>query len=209
MKVRLIQNDITINQMFNPSYFRRDLKHYENQKERINKRIEQIKNLCSLLSENLSDEEFYKLVLSTYEIDFDNKAKFNLNLVSDYDLSLIVRYKSDKKFKDKFYTIKELFSLFSYEKIMLERINVVEYDEEYMKEHYDISNIERIDNDMLMGFYNYLKRDLDIINYDIVKDLREILTKERVLNDLNNLMSFTISELDCLESRDKELKLTS
>ena len=106
MKVRLIQNDITINQMFNPSYFRRDLKHYENQKERINKRIEQIKNLCSLLSENLSDEEFYKLVLSTYEIDFDNKAKFNLNLVSDYDLSLIVRYKSDKKFKDKFYTIK-------------------------------------------------------------------------------------------------------
>ena len=161
------------------------------------------------MGENLSDEEFYKLVLSTYEIDFDNKAKFNLNLVSDYDLSLIVRYKSDKKFKDKFYTIKELFSLFSDEKIMLERINVVEYDEEYMKEHYDISNIERIDNDMLMGFYNYLKRDLDIINYDIVKDLREILTKERVLNDLNNLMSFTISELDCLESRDKELKLTS
>ena len=210
MVLRLKQFDITLNQMFNPlnNIDNTDkLVYYNDLKRRIDRRVNQINNLIILLNNDLDDKNYYETVLQTYDICFDHNAKFNVNFVSDYKLSLIVGYKSDKKFKDKIYTMKEIMSFFRYDKIMLNRINVIEYDDEYMNEHYNTSHIVRVSDKELMATRKYLYRELNKMNKNILNDIKSILSKEKLLNDLNNLLEFTLEELKAINNNQK-LKLT-
>lgn len=205
MILRLKQLDILTNDSFVDSI--QDDELYTNAMiERINSRYEQIDKLKKLLSEDLQDIEFYHLVLDIYNFIYTNSSALHINFVSDYNLSIIVRVKSDQKFENKIYTLKELMSLYYYHNIYTEGMNYVEFDEDYMSKHYDLKYIERINNEELKMFYKYIDRETNNYkhnNINTIKEVKEILTKERIENDLNKLISFTRDEIEILKNQNR------
>ncbi len=207
MNIQLKQLDITLNQYYNPDYnniyqFRLSLKN------RIDNRINQIINLLKLLNDNLSDIEFINIFNNVYDIRFQNKGVLNLNIVSDYNLTMIINYASDIKFDNVLYSIDEIIDLFKNNNIALLGINYVEFDSEYMKKYYDISNVNRINEEELSKVYNYILENTRVYNNNFIKDIREKLKREKILKDLNNLINFTSDEFNYIDKKCSHQKLT-
>ena len=205
MILRLKQLDILTNNSFVKNIEDDEL-YTKAMIERINSRYEQIDKLKKLLSEDLQDMEFYHLVLDIYNFVYANSSALHINFVSDYNLSIIVRVKSDQKFENKIYTLKELMSLYYYHNIYTEGMNYVEFDEEYMSKYYDLKNVERVKNDELKMFYKYIDRETNNYennNKNTIEDIKKILIKERIEKDLNELVNFTKHELEILKNENR------
>ena len=55
-------------------------------------------------------------------------------------------------------------------------------------------------------FYNYIDRETNNYkhnNINTIKEVKEILTKERIENDLNKLISFTRNEIEILKNQNR------
>ena len=213
MKLRLKQLDILNNKNIDPyideiNFIGKD-NYYSNLSTRIDRRYNQINNIYSLLENNLNEEEYMNKVLNTYDFTYDYNIIMNSNLVSNENISFIVRSKSDINFERKIYTIKEIVSLYTYNNILFDSINMVEFDLEYMKKYYELDNVEFINRKELLSFYKYIKEvlnDFNLKNKYLINDVKNILTKERLQDDLDNLFEFTNNEISIINNS-KRLKL--
>ena len=198
MIIRLNQIDILQNHTYNPNI------NYEFLLSRINYRLRQIENMKLLLCGNLSKEEYYKTVLDTFHISYKNQEVMRLNFLSDYNLTIDLLVRGDKRLPNKIFTVKEVFSYFHYNNMILERVNISGYDEEYYNKNYNVKREDyiKVKEDELIGYYNYLYSSLNINNYNerIYNEIKKQLSKERIYDSLINLINYTNMELNYLNN---------
>lgn len=198
MIIRLNQIDILQNHAYNPNI------NYEFLLSRINYRLRQIENMKLLLCGNLSKEEYYKTVIDTYYISYKNQEVMRLNFLSNYNLTIDLLVRSDKRLPNKIFTVKEVFSYFHYNNMILERVNLSGYDEEYYNKNYNVKREDyiKVKEEELIGYYNYLYSSLNINNYNerIYNEMKKQLSKERIYNSLINLINYTNMELNYLNN---------
>lgn len=210
----LQQKDITVNQHHGPSYELVKDKIVTKEMydkalfERIDRRIEQIDNLKRLKDEELSDEEFYELVKKVYFITYENKSVLNVNILSDYDLTIRLGVNSTIEFdQNKFYRVEEIYELFKEKEILLSNINICEYDYKYYKKVYGVERKDfvLVPDDKLGKIYSDMNRKLnDSYNKKIIDRVRRIITKERIESDYRKLIDFTNLEFVYLKNVDSE-----
>ena len=132
MKVILRQNDILTNKSMNPNidemYYYDKKKYQYNLNERINKRLDQLNILNTLINNDLDDNEYINLVLKAYYLKYEYQKKLNLNIIASNNLSIIVNTNSDFLFEDKIYTLKEIISFYTYYNVFLKNTNIIYFN---------------------------------------------------------------------------------
>lgn len=203
MKAMLQQLDITLNQCYVPFYSIEDKYSHDcidNLYERIYKRINQIEVLRRLLNDNLSDIDFYVLASKAYWFNYNNKSFIRTNIIlptyNDY-LMLNLRINSDIEVdSNKNYSFDEIINLFKKERIILDGI--------FISEDNDISNIEgfKVCSDSeFSSYYNKMFELYNIVSLNNIRDVKSILTKDKIKKDLDGLIKWTESELGYISRR--------
>lgn len=211
MYIMLQQLDITLNQCYN-SYFDNEEEKYNHNHinsiyKRIQRRYDQLENLKTLINENLSDEDFYRLASKTYYFTFRNQKflKSNIILSTKYDnLMLQVRVNSNYNFDiNKCYSIKELEELFEKESILFESIFITE--DNVIN---DKSNFIECSDEEFSKYYIRLKNLETVISKKNLLEVKSVLTKDRLMKDYKRLLKQTEEELGYLSKKfGNEIKL--
>lgn len=166
MKLYLKQFDIISNPSIYPS-----LTSEDNILLRINRRIEQIDNLKKLLYEELSNFDFYNLVLKVYNIDFEHQFAIKTKYLSNDNLTMHLMVRLDKILDSHLYDKEEIINIFSNGDILLESVHIDEYNEEYCLEKL---NKERLLKD-LINLIEFTNNELSYLNkkhsIDLIKQL--------------------------------------
>lgn len=202
MYIMLRQFDITLNQSYNP-YFDDNMENKYNPNylkhmyEKIEKRYNQLDNLNRLLNEDLTDEDFYFLAEKAYYFTYRNqkfiKSNVLLDIKHDY-LMINVRVNTNYEIDhNKAYTMEEIESLFKNESIL--------YESHFISEDNDIedvSNYKVCSDEEFSYYYNRFTSLNRIVSDKSIKEVRRILTKDRIKSDYEKLLEFTESELGYL-----------
>lgn len=192
MKLYLKQFDITLNQEYN------EISYFEDLDNRINKRMNQINLLHEIINYNEIDKNYYNLVNSVYEIKPDNELFIRTNIITDNNLTIILKVRSDNYIdNNKLYDFKDIVKMFKNNIITLENIDITVFNSSKN------NSIKRVSNDKLkelfIYYYNKLSNNMD--NKNMINKVKSILSNERLNNDLNELILFTNMEMEYLSNK--------
>ena len=192
MKLYLKQFDITLNQEYN------EISYFEDLDNRINKRMNQINLLHEIINYNEIDKNYYNLVNSVYEIKPDNELFIRTNIITDNNLTIILKVRSDSYIdNNKLYDFKDIVKMFKNNIITLENIDITVFNSSKN------NSIKRVSNDKLkelfIYYYNKLSNNMD--NKNMINKVKSILSNERLNNDLNELILFTNMEMEYLSNK--------
>ena len=202
MNVRLKQVDILDNQTYD-FYNDRDL-YFKLMNKRVNNRFNQIEELLKLLKP-MNDLDFYNQALKVYDLKYNNVYFIKSNILLDVKysyLNILLRVNSDENINtNKYYSDDEVKELLNSSKTILEAVNIIDYEED------DIHNNIICGDDEFLSHYSYIK-DLNIVSNENIKELKKVLTKDKIIKDLQELIKKTKYEIGYLNSKYSDTRLT-